>query len=98
MNNEPVAWMHQNPDYAISKHQSLEYNISLYTHPVKELKNIVVASATCSCGKVMEVTNLQPVKELTDEEISEVFKDCTKDGILDANEFARAILRKAQEK
>ena len=37
MNNEPVAWMHQNPDYAISKHQSLEYNIPLYTHPVKEL-------------------------------------------------------------
>ena len=35
--NEPVAWMHQNPDYAISKHQSLEYNIPLYTHPVKEL-------------------------------------------------------------
>ena len=37
MNNEPVAWMHQNPDYAISKHQSLEYNIPLYTHPIKEL-------------------------------------------------------------
>lgn len=35
--------------------------------------------------------------ELTDEEISGVFKDCTKDGILDANEFARAILKKAQE-
>ena len=37
MNNKPVAWMHQNPDYAISKHQSLEYNIPLYTHPVEEL-------------------------------------------------------------
>ena len=36
-NNKLVAWMHQNPDYAISKHQSLEYNIPLYTHPVKEL-------------------------------------------------------------
>ena len=35
--NEPVAWMHQNPDYAISKHQSLEYNIPLYTHPMREL-------------------------------------------------------------
>jgi len=35
--NEPVAWMHQNPDYAISKHQSLEYNIPLYTHPAKTL-------------------------------------------------------------
>ena len=39
-----------------------------------------------------------PAKTLTDEEITEVFKNCTKDGILDANEFARAILRKAQEK
>ena len=102
MNNEPVAWMHQNPDYAISKHQSLEYNISLYTHPVKELKNIVVASATCSCGKVMEVTNLQPVKELTDEEIANTWDDVRKDATLkpsmkDMQDFARAILRKAQE-
>jgi hypothetical protein len=32
MNNEPVAWMHKNPDYAISKHQSLEYNIPLYIY------------------------------------------------------------------
>ena len=41
---------------------------------------------------------LQSNAELTDEEISEVFKDCTKDGILDANDFAKAILRKASEK
>jgi hypothetical protein len=33
MTNEPVAWMHQNPDYPISKHWSQEYNIPLYTHP-----------------------------------------------------------------
>ena len=73
MNNEPVAWMHQNPDYAISKHQSLEYNIPLYTHPVKEL---------------------------TDEEVIKVYEDMlgvasAKDSAID---FARAILRKAQEK
>ena len=37
MNNEPIAWMHQNPDYPISKHSSLEYNIPLYTHPAKTL-------------------------------------------------------------
>ena len=43
MNNEPVAWMHQNPDYAISKHQSLEYNIPLYTHPYKPSKSEVDA-------------------------------------------------------
>jgi hypothetical protein len=39
MNNEPVAWMHQNPSYAISKKNSLEYNIPLYTYPTKELTN-----------------------------------------------------------
>ena len=73
MNNEPVAWMHQNPDYAISKHQSLEYNIPLYTHPVKEL---------------------------TDEEIEEVFD--REVGLNSAcgweKDFARAILKKAEEK
>ena len=75
--NEPVAWMHQNPDYAISKHQSLEYNIPLYTHLVKE--------------------------QLTDEEIANTWDDVRKDATLkpsmkDMQDFARAILRKAQEK
>jgi len=37
MNNEPVAWMHKNPDYPISKNWSQEYNIPLYTHPAKTL-------------------------------------------------------------
>ena len=71
-NNEPVACMHKNPDYAISKHQSLEYNIPLYTHPA----------------------------ELTDEEIIKVYEDML--GVASAKgsaiDFARAILRKAQEK
>ena len=71
-------------------------------NPVKELKNIVVASATCSCGKVMEITNLQPVKELTDEEILEEL-------LIPKSEWdsykahhclkqIKAILRKAQKK
>jgi hypothetical protein len=29
--------MHKNPDYAISKKWSQEYNIPLYTHPAKTL-------------------------------------------------------------
>ena len=69
MNNEPVAFWNKDFDLweenAIQTYKADGWNIPLYTHPVKELKNIVVASATCSCGKVMEVTNLQPVKELT---------------------------------
>ena len=85
------------------------YPIPLYTHPVKELTKIVVASATCSCGKVMEVTNLQPVKELTDEEIYRLLADSIwavglntdcldEQNWADGITVARAILRKAQEK
>ena len=74
MNNEPVAWMHQNPDYAISKHQSLEYNIPLYTHPVKELTD-------------EEIRHIQAICHL---------KDVCYDNFI--MRFARAILRKAQEK
>ena len=48
--NEPVAWMHQNPDYAISKHQSLEYNIPLYTHPVKELTDEEIEQVMLEAG------------------------------------------------
>ena len=40
-----------------------------------------------------------PVKELTDEEITDVFVECLlPDGEFDEHEFARARLRKAQEK
>jgi hypothetical protein len=40
-----------------------------------------------------------PVKELTDEEITDVFVECLlPDGEFEEHEFARAILRKAHEK
>ena len=110
MNNEPVAWMIKTLDgrslmlYGEEQppkfKEDVQY-IPLYTHPAKELKNIVLACVTCSCGKVMEVTNLQPVKELTDEEIRHIqaichLKDVGYDGFI--MRFARAILLKAQEK
>ena len=47
----PVAWMHSNPEYPISKHWSQEYNIPLYTHPVKELTEKVM-SENCTCYKL----------------------------------------------
>ena len=71
MNNEPVAWMHQNPDYPISKNWSQEYNIPLYTHPAKTL---------------------------TDEEILQFRDEVPYSYSKDLIAFARAILRKAQEK
>ena len=101
--NKPVAWISRLPEGDVYNcawaEKQNDDDIPLYTHPVKELKNIVVASATCSCGKVMEVTNLQPVKKLTDEEILNMAAD--KFHYSEYRlvvEFARAILRKAQKK
>lgn len=38
MNNKPVAWMNSKGDIILPAHQAnKEYNIPLYTHPVKEL-------------------------------------------------------------
>ena len=85
MNNEPVAWMHQNPDYPISKNWSQEYNIPLYTHPAK------------TPTLVLDGNRVYPTaKTLTDEEIDEVLYSV--DWAYDPVAFARAILRKAQEK
>ena len=99
--NEPVAWMLTLPDGThdwILDGNGCEGYIPLYTHPVKELKNIVLASATCSCGKVMEVTNLQPVKDLEDIDINITWNENSmRDFGKDELAFARAILRKAQE-
>ena len=95
--NEPVAWMHQNPDYAISKHQSLEYNIPLYTHPVSKAKDRFpnYESICLQCG----TTIYKPFKELTDEEINEiVWQQNLLLGNDDLRKFAKAILRKASEK
>ena len=92
--NEPVAWMHQNPDYAISKHQSLEYNIPLYTHPVEEQDESFDRTASHMAGEYVSYK-----AELTDEEIKDFLATFpiifTVD---DLCTFARAILRKAQEK
>ena len=77
--NEPIAWIRQgeygkpiivqNPLHQFSyQAESAKWDdVPLYTHPAKPLSNVVVASATCSCGKVMEVTNLQEAKTLTDD-------------------------------
>ena len=104
--NKPVAWQVAEMLFDIEEsaiEMAKVYGdkiIPLYTHPVKELKNIVVASATCSCGKVMEVTNLQPVKKLTDEEIIKTMVqfDVYSNDDQCLIEAGRAILRKAQEK
>jgi len=94
MNNEPVAWMHQNPDYAISKNWSQEYSIPLYTHPVKEQDT---ECQYCKQGCI----RCDARKQLTDEEIRHIQAQCHLKNVGYDNfimRFARAILRKASEK
>jgi len=54
------------------------------------------------CGKRVTDDSIHTcspqLKELTDEEIFSIAIDCTYGGDLHADKFARAILRKAQEK
>jgi len=57
MNNEPVAWMHQNPDYAISKKWSQEYNIPLYTHPAKTLTPLTNEEIEIECRKAWNLND-----------------------------------------
>ena len=112
MKNEPVAWMIKTLDgrslmlYGEEQppkfKEDVQY-IPLYTHPVKEQDESFDRTASHMAGEYVAYQ-----KELTDEEIEEIaeeFKDV--DYTLDDEEafdvfnhrgFARAILRKAQEK
>ena len=98
--NEPVAWMHQNPDYAISKHQSLEYNIPLYTHPVNPKYDPETGEPLID-GYPLFSGLPHPVKELTDEEIMVLYEEYIETQYASESNvlgFGRAILRKAQDK
>jgi hypothetical protein len=82
MNNKPVAWMSQGGDVSRSKDYFEEMGF-------KDLIPLYT----------------HPVKELTDEEILNTWKECGESDIakdMQVNSFlkyfARAILRKAQEK
>ena len=103
MNNEPVAWMYEKPNGASKlsfvKEKMLWEDMTetpLYTHPAK----IDDEGKVCArCGAIAyDPVITQTAKTLTDEEIKEVWMKRpvnTAEGVID---FARAILRKAQEK
>ena len=111
MNNEPAAyvdpiWMDR-PDLVMShqleigklfaRTQFTNY-VPLYTHPVKELDEQFKKGFEAGKEEGWKAHKFHhPVKELTDEEIVNLYKETEADngGI---REFARAILRKAQEK
>ena len=109
MNNEPVAWMFQGA-FDISTYVSFEKPnpdiypnpTPLYTHPAKT-QDAEQQSYQDEDGCPTEMAvlkrfwrNHQTAKTLTDEEIDDVLYSM--DWAHDPVEFAKAILRKAQEK
>ena len=92
MNNKPVAYVNSMcNDYIDWKEDPISIDGQpLYTHPVKEQDT---DCQYCKQGCI----RCDARKQLTDEEIVNLYKETEADngGI---REFARAILRKAQEK
>ena len=113
MNNEPVAWMSSvGGEFVYVGYEPAEgyLAIPLYTHPAKELhlslqKNketgeLLAVTYTDDEHRIVEVLwQKPPAKTLTAEEINQVAKECKWDyDEMNVVDFARAILRKAQEK
>ena len=108
MNNEPVAWMDEDENVVFEKCKA--YPIPLYTHPAKELHlslqkskqtgELLAVTYTDDEHRIVEVLwQRPPVKELTDKEIDNLIMDVAeKPTHEDLFDFAKAILRKAQEK
>ncbi len=95
MNNEPVAWMSNGKEFYVQKNYCPDF-IPLYTHPVSKAKDRFpnYESICLQCG----TTIYKPAfKTLTDEEIVSCIDESEPD-TTDMIRFARAILRKAQEK
>jgi hypothetical protein len=109
--SKPVAWMKTLPDGTVygfgQTKTSDEFDIPLYTHPVKYCpsennsayeKGFIDGMAKMTESAVHRAVEGMAVKELTDEEIDEVAQALIDDCSYCSLHFARAILRKAQEK
>ena len=113
MNNEPVAWIDdcnffkEKPDdmegvtplytHPVKCNKCNDTEWVCENHSDQEAHKCIHCGGA---GKPCECTH--PVKELTDEEIANTWDDVRKDATLkssmkDIQDFARAILRKAQE-
>jgi len=93
MKNEPVAWYNADDSSLSFKNHGGGWQ-PLYTHPANPYQSI-----TNTKIEPTVVSYTHPVKELTDEEIVWLWCDCEKTGTgATYINFARAILRKAQEK
>jgi hypothetical protein len=98
MNNEPVAWMLADKEAEhIRSIMAVQHDfvpegcveIPLYTHPVKDKPHPKCDEA---CMYLCQM------RELTDEEIGDIWASMLTDTREEIIEFARAILRKASEK
>ena len=98
MNNEPVAWTDGKGNY-FDKNSFFPVDdlTPLYTHPAKTEDEGKVCAR---CGAIAyDPVITQTAKTLTDGEILNMYLEQTNGNRdLDILEFARAILRKAQEK
>ena len=100
--NEPVAWMRE--DGVIAFHAQKEVDSQgykwqpLYTHPVK--KQVETIEYTCpNCQTHVGLHVKHPVKDLEDIEINITWNETSmRDFGKEELAFAKAILRKAQEK
>jgi hypothetical protein len=94
MNNEPVAWMSNGKEFYVQKNYCPDF-IPLYTHPAKTLTEDTECQY-CKQGCI----RCDARKLLTDKEIEGIAR-ANVDGHTSMEQlkwFARAILRKAQEK
>ena len=107
---EPVAWMQvhykDNRPTKFSKVQTWEDDVPLYTHPAKGhdlgISHAIGFDDGFKAG-MQRAVEMNVVRTLTDEEIANTWDDVRKEATLkssmkDIQDFARAILRKAQEK
>jgi hypothetical protein len=97
MNNEPVAWMSNGKEFYVQKNYCPDF-IPLYTHPAKTEDEGKVCAR---CGAIAyDPVITQTAKTLTDDDIRILINEVPDYNIdiHDLMEFARAILRKAQEK
>jgi hypothetical protein len=104
--NEPVAWIGKDElqfgftDTRVTNEKESWDDIPLYTHPVNPKYDPETGEPLID-GYPLFSGLPHPVKELTDEEIEEVFYATHfTEAVVDTDfmDFARAILRKAQEK
>jgi hypothetical protein len=111
---KPIAWIDKNTGKPrMDGFIQTDYDIPLYTHPAKTWQGLTAEEIATipndefrlqKVEKILKERNTHPAKTLTDGEIVKIFQtadfwyysDLVHEN--DAIEFARAILRKAQEK